>query len=218
MVKYSYDAFWKAFIFSTIIFIFGLNMGSFIENSTLDKLEKNVINSEVELYDSNIRSNVLEYYNISCEKSIENTFEIADKIYEEVKLLEDLDKSSTIVEGFDEVHKRYDLLRTQLWLDSTNLKNNCQDNFNLIVYIYEYNSKKPQVISIQNLYESITSEIKLDYDSEVLLIPIANNMELNSLELLLENYDVVNQTSIIINNKYIIKGASNYEEIASYLN
>ncbi len=218
MVKYSYDAFWKAFIFSTIIFIFGLNMGSFIENSTLDKLEKNVINSEVELYDSNIRSNVLEYYNISCEKSIENTFEIADKIYEEVKLLEELDKSSTIVEGFDEVHKRYDLLRTQLWLDATNLKNNCQDNFNLIVYIYEYNSKKPQVISIQNLYESVTSEIKLDYDSEVLLIPIANNMDLNSLELLLENYNIVNQTSIIINNKYVIKGATNYSEIASYLN
>jgi len=218
MVKYSYDAFWKAFIFSTIIFIFGLNMGSFIENSTLDKLEKNVINSEVELYDSNIRSNVLEYYNISCEKSIENTFEIADKIYEEVKMLEELDKSSTIVEGFDEVHKRYDLLRTQLWLDATNLKTNCQDNFNLIVYIYEYNSKKPQVISIQNLYEELTSEIKSNYESEVLLIPIANNMELNSLELLLENYNSVNQTSIIINNKYIIKGASNYEEIASYLN
>jgi len=218
MVKYSYDAFWKAFIFSTIIFIFGLNMGSFIENSTLDKLEKNVINSEVELYDSNIRSNVLEYYNISCEKSIENTFEIADKIYEEVKMLEELDKSSTIVEGFDEVHKRYDLLRTQLWLDATNLKTNCQDNFNLIVYIYEYNSKKPQVISIQNLYEELTSEIKSNYESEVLLIPIANNMDLNSLELLLENYNSVNQTSIIINNKYIIKGASNYEEIASYLN
>ena len=218
MVKYSYDAFWKAFIFSTIIFIFGLNMGSFIENSTLDKLEKNVINSEVELYDSNIRSNVLEYYNISCEKAIENTFEIADKIYEEVKMLEELDKSSTIVEGFDEVHKRYDLLRTQLWLDATNLKTNCQDNFNLIVYIYEYNSKKPQVISIQNLYEELTSEIKSNYESEVLLIPIANNMELNSLELLLENYNSVNQTSIIINNKYIIKGASNYEEIASYLN
>ena len=218
MVRYSYDAFWKAFIFSTIIFIFGLNMGSFIENSTLDKLEKNVINSEVELYDSNIRSNVLEYYNISCEKAIENTFEIADKIYEEVKMLEELDKSSTIVEGFDEVHKRYDLLRTQLWLDATNLKTNCQDNFNLIVYIYEYNSKKPQVISIQNLYEELTSEIKSNYESEVLLIPIANNMELNSLELLLENYNSVNQTSIIINNKYIIKGASNYEEIASYLN
>ena len=218
MVKYSYDAFWKAFIFSTIIFIFGLNMGSFIENSTLDKLEKNVINSEVELYDSNIRSNVLEYYNISCEKAIENTFEIADKIYEEVKMLEELDKSSTIVEGFDEVHKRYDLLRTQLWLDATNLKTNCQDNFNLIVYIYEYNSKKPQVISIQNLYEELTSEIKSNYESEVLLIPIANNMELNSLELLLENYDIVNQTSIIINNKYVIKGVTNYQEIASYLN
>jgi len=218
MVRYSYDAFWKAFIFSTIIFIFGLNMGSFIENSTLDKLEKNVINSEVELYDSNIRSNVLEYYNISCEKSIENTFEIADKIYEEVKMLEELDKSSTIVEGFDEVHKRYDLLRTQLWLDATNLKKNCENNFNLHVYVYEYNSKKPQVISIQNLYEELTSEIKSNYESEVLLIPIANNMELNSLELLLENYNSVNQTSIIINNKYIIKGASNYEEIASYLN
>jgi len=218
MVKYSYDAFWKAFIFSTIIFIFGLNMGSFIENSTLDKLEKNVINSEVELYDSNIRSNVLEYYDISCEKSIKNTFEIADKIYEEVKLLEDLDKASTIVEGFEEVHKRYDLLRTQLWLDATNLKTNCQDNFNLIVYIYEYNSKKPQVISIQNLYEELTSEIKSNYESEVLLIPIANNMELNSLELLLENYDIVNQTSIIINNKYVIKGVTNYQEIASYLN
>ena len=106
MVKYSYDSFWKAFFFSTIIFLIGLNLGVFIENSSLDEIERAVIASEVELYDSNIRSSIIQNYNQSCDTSIENTFLIADKIYGEVQSLESLDKSSSIVAGFNEMHKR----------------------------------------------------------------------------------------------------------------
>ena len=218
MVKYSYDSFWKAFFFSTIIFLIGLNLGVFIENSTLDEIERAVIASEVELYDSNIRSSIIQNYNQSCDKSIKNTFLIADKIYEEVRALESLDKSSSIVAGFNEMHKRYDLLRTQLWLDASRLKDNCDNDFNLIIYLYEYDSNDPEIVSLQMLYASITQEIKNNYREDVLLIPIAHNMDLNSLTMLVDSYGTELKTSIIVNNQFIISGETNYDEISQYLN
>ena len=218
MVKYSYDSFWKAFFFSTIIFLIGLNLGVFIENSSLDEIERAVIASEVELYDSNIRSSIIQNYNQSCDNSIENTFLIADKIYEEVQALENLDKSSSIVSGFNEMHKRYDLLRTQLWLDASRLKDNCDKDFNLIIYLYEYDSNDPEIVSLQMLYASITQEIKNNYREDVLLIPIAHNMDLNSLTMLVDSYGTELKTSIIVNNRFIISGETNYDEISQYLN
>jgi len=218
MVKYSYDSFWKAFFFSTIIFLIGLNLGVFIENSTLDEIERAVIASEVELYDSNIRSSIIQNYNQSCDKSIKNTFLIADKIYEEVRALESLDKSSSIVAGFNEMHKRYDLLRTQLWLDASRLKDNCDNDFNLIIYLYEYDSNDPEIVSLQMLYASITQEIKNNYREDVLLIPIAHNMDLNSLTMLVDSYGTELKTSIIVNNRFIISGETSYDEISQYLN
>ena len=218
MVKYSYDSFWKAFFFSTIIFLIGLNLGVFIENSSLDEIERAVIASEVELYDSNIRSSIIQNYNQSCDKSIKNTFLIADKIYEEVRALESLDKSSSIVAGFNEMHKRYDLLRTQLWLDASRLKDNCDNDFNLIIYLYEYDSNDPEIVSLQMLYASITQEIKNNYREDILLIPIAHNMDLNSLNMLVDSYGTELKTSIIVNNRFIISGETNYDEISQYLN
>jgi len=217
MVKYSYDSFWKAFFFSTIIFLIGLNLGVFIENSTLDEIERAVIASEVELYDSNIRSSIIQNYNQSCDKSIKNTFLIADKIYEEVRALESLDKSSSIVAGFNEMHKRYDLLRTQLWLDASRLKDNCDNDFNLIIYLYEYDSNDPEIVSLQMLYASITQEIKNNYREDILLIPIAHNMDLNSLNMLVDSYGTELKTSIIVNNKFIISGETSYDEISQYI-
>lgn len=218
MVKYSYDSFWKAFFLSTIIFLVGLNLGVFIENSGLDEIERAVIASEVELYDSNIRSSIIQNYNQSCDTSIENTFLIADKIYGEVQSLESLDKSSSIVAGFNEMHKRYDLLRTQLWLDASRLKDNCDNDFNLIIYLYEYDAKDPEIVSLQMLYASITQEIKNNYREDVLLIPIAHNMDLNSLTMLVDSYGTELKTSIIVNNQFIISGETNYNEISQYLN
>ena len=217
MVKYSYDSFWKAFFFSTIIFLIGLNLGVFIENSTLDEIERAVIASEVELYDSNIRSSIIQNYNQSCDKSIKNTFLIADKIYEEVQALENLDKSSSIVSGFNEMHKRYDLLRTQLWLDASRLKDNCDNDFNLIIYLYEYDSNDPEIVSLQMLYASITQEIKNNYREDILLIPIAHNMDLNSLNMLVDSYGTELKTSIIVNNRFIISGETSYDEISQYI-
>ena len=218
MVKYSYDSFWKAFFLSTIIFLVGLNLGLFIENSTLNEIERAVIASEVELYDSNIRSSIIQNYNQSCDKSIKNTFLIADKIYEEVRALESLDKSSSIVAGFNEMHKRYDLLRTQLWLDASRLKDNCDNDFNLIIYLYEYDSNDPEIVSLQMLYASITQEIKNNYREDILLIPIAHNMDLNSLNMLVDSYGTELKTSIIVNNRFIISGETSYDEISQYLN
>lgn len=218
MVKYSYDAFWKAFFFSTIVFILGLNLGVFVESSNLNEIERAVISSEVELYDSNIRSSIIQDYPVSCEKSIDNTFKLADKIYEEVILLENLDESSALVEGFFEMHKRYDLLRLQLWLDSSRIKTYCENEFNLIIYLYEYDSDDPEKLSLQNLYASITGDLKSNYRENVLLIPIAYNMDLNSLDIILENYNLENQTALIINDKYVITDAITYDEVIQYIN
>ena len=116
------------------------------------------------------------------------------------------------------MHKRYDLLRLQLWLDSSRIKTYCENEFNLIIYLYEYDSDDPEKLSLQNLYASITGDLKSNYRENVLLIPIAYNMDLNSLDIILENYNLENQTALIINDKYVITDAITYDEVIQYIN
>ena len=67
-------AFWQALIFTIIIFGIGLLMGFFLENSRSDKVESNLLNSEINLLDQQIRDQGINQFNISCGDTKKSTF------------------------------------------------------------------------------------------------------------------------------------------------
>ena len=197
-------AFWQALIFTIIIFWIGLLMGFFLENSRSDKVESNLLNSEINLLDQQIRDQGINQFNISCGDTKKSTFLFADKIYNEAVLLEEYDSKSKFSSTLKILHKRYDLLRMILWMESIQMKEKCNEDYHTIVYLFNYADDDINIKAEQASISKLLLDIKNKYGNRVLLIPIAANLDLESVNLIKEKYNISKAPAIIIDEKTVI--------------
>jgi len=203
--KHTKDAFWQALVFTVFIFGIGLMSGLFMESSRLSEVEISAINSEIDLLDAELRNEVMASFDVECDSAISSTFEFADKIYTDASNLESFDEQSSLIDTFKSIHRRYDLLRTLLWIESVDLKEKCGAEFHTVVYLYDYEPDSVEQEARQDLYASVTGELKNGQDN-VLLIPIAVNLDISSLDLIIAEYSLEKFPVIIIDETYVIDG------------
>lgn len=214
----SKHAFWQALIFALIVFALGLGAGFFFELSRSNDIANLLANSEVEFLDQQLRSSFISGSNVSCGIAINETFRLADKIYHEALLLEEYDSSSKFTEDLQLLHKRYDLLRTLLWLDAINLKSRCSSHpFHTVVYFYNYTSQEVDVRAKQQFYARLLLDLKYNHPSDVLLIPIAIDTGLSSLHAVVETYNISSSPSILIDESTFVGEIPTLDELEHML-
>ena len=211
------NAFWQALLSAAIIFGVGILLGVFLENSRSQSIEATLINSEVSVADQQLISQITDNLEIDCNLAVNNTIALADKIYEEASLLEKYDKSSELTGTLKLVHRKYDLLRTGLWLHSINIKNKCKSDFHTLVYIYQYQDVPISTASRQTVFANYLREIKSSYKDKIILIPIAGDTDLFSLNLIKDKFSIKDYPVIILDEKRIIKDVESLTSIESIL-
>jgi len=90
------------------------------------------------------------------------------------------------------------------------------DNYDLVVYLYELESDDTNVMAEQNVWSKLLVEISQERDN-LLLLPIATDQNLTSLNLLIEEYNIESFPVVIINNKDVIFGIQNSEQVRQIL-
>jgi hypothetical protein len=207
------SVFWQALIVTILIFIVGLIFGYYIESSRTSTVELNLLSSEVNLLDEQLRGNIVENSNLSCEIAVDSTFAFADKVYDEALKLEQYDLSSKFnSEIMLALHRRYDLLRTMLWTEAVTLKKRCP-GFHTVVYFFDYTSKDIDIKAKQSFFSNLLKDVKDGNPSKVLLIPIAADLDLASVEIAMQNYGVKSSPVILIDENKIVNDVVTLKEI-----
>ncbi len=205
MVNQNRAVFLQALVLTIIVFIIGIIIGMELENSRANKTELALLNSEILLLDEQVRSNNLHLFNISCELSVKSTFDFADRIYREALLLEKYDASSKFNNELRVLHKKYDLLRTMLWTRGIEIKKQCPQKFHTVVYLFDYASEDIDKKSLQAAFSRLLLDLKEKHEDKILLIPIASNLKLESVNLIKEKYAIKEAPAIIIDEKKIVR-------------
>ncbi|MEK6927697.1 MAG: hypothetical protein AABX11_04660 [Nanoarchaeota archaeon] len=196
--------FWQALLSTLLIFGIGLILGLFLENYRSDNAEVMLINSEVRILDEQLRISSLGVINVSCDTVRSNTFDFANEIYLEALKLEDYDSSHKFKDTFLVLHKRYDLLRFLLWTEVLGLEQRCGQTFHTIVYLYDYSSDDLQQKARQNYFGRYLGELKEKYPEDMLLLPIAADMDLSSVNYVLDKYEIANMPAVIFDGQVVI--------------
>ena len=208
--------FWEALLLTIIIFIFGMLIGANFERENLDNIEQFYAKSEVlfmDMFALNERINSED----SCEVLIDSNIQLANNIYEEAYALEKYESAGKITEGLKIAHRKYDMLRTFLWINSIDISEKCSGDFNTVVYLYEYQTKDLAVKATQNVWSKIIFDLKQEYGNSIVLIPIAVDSNLVSLDALLENFEISKYPTVIINEKNVISELNSVEDLSKYL-
>ncbi|MDP2672201.1 MAG: hypothetical protein Q8O84_00115 [Nanoarchaeota archaeon] len=210
--------FWEALILTILIFLLGFLSGLIFENKRVEVIEKYYIQSENSLMDIFALNNFVSLNNISCDALISSNINFADRIYDEAKILDEYEKTGKITDKMDIQHKKYDIMRTFLWINTIKTAEICKNNsVHTIVYIYQFNTNDLTEKATNSVWSKILADLKETRGNDIILIPIAADSDIIALNSMLENYDVQKYPVLIIDNKYLIKELSSVEEIEKYL-
>ncbi len=206
-------AFWQALIFTLIVFAIGMIFGYFVESSRTDSAQLALMKSEASFLDEQLRGTIIESANLSCNLAQKSTFTFADRIYNEALKLEQYDS----VSKFDRdtlhvLHQRYDLLRMVLWLEANKLQTRC-GGFHIITYFFVYDPQDVDLRAKQAFFSRLLTDVKEKNGDSILLIPIAANLDLASVELANAYNNVSSTPAILIDSKKVIQKVVTAEEL-----
>ena len=215
-LKNKKHVFWQAFFLTILFFFLGLVLGVYLEQLRSDNSNIIFYQSETSLYDSFALSKLLDNSLISCDKLADANVNFADKIYEEAKELERFDSSNKLTDSIKIIHSKYDLLRTLLWMNLIEVKENC-DGINTVVYLYLYDVEDTETRSKQIVWGKILRDLKEEKGSDVILIPIAVDQGIISLDYLVNAYNVMDFPAVIFNEEVVLYEHETVEELEEYL-
>lgn len=202
MLKSRKHVFWEALLVTIVIFLIGLFIGMMVETGNSIKIANLHANSEISLVDSLATTIFTNYDDFSCKTLREKIIDFANRVYQEARMLEKYEDSNTITEGMKILHRKYDLLRTLLWWKSKEVLEKCK-NFDLVVYLYDYETEDIEKKALQNVWSKILSDVKSQKE-DMVLVPIAADQNITSLDLLTDRFNISRLPAVIINNKEVI--------------
>jgi hypothetical protein len=220
MLKSRKHVFWEALLIAVAIFIIGFLLGIAFENNQINKIANFYSQSEISLMDILAVNSLVDLDNSKCDDLIQANLDFADRIYQEAKIMEMYASAGKInEESFWVVHKRYDLLRSFLWINSQKIIEKCPENgFSSVVYLYNYQDLDIDEKATQNVWSKILFDLKSIHEDEIVLIPIAVDSDLVSLNSMIKKFEIKKYPAVIINNEFVFTELYSAEELSRLLN
>lgn len=217
ILKSKKHVFWEALLVTVLIFGFGILLGIAFESTRINNFNDYYTSSEISLMDIVVFNSMIDSGSSSCEIIIKSELAFADKIYLEAKKLESFESIGRLSNSLWLLHKKYDLLRTLLWVSSTKISEKCPKSINSVVYLYEFNPKDLTQKATQSVWGKILSDLKNEHGKKVLLIPIAVDSALGSLDSIVSSFNITSYPVVIINNEHFFSKLESVKEIEKYL-
>lgn len=210
--------FLKALIVTLIIFNIGIYLGYMLESSRIENINQWYLEAELEILDQNIQKDALDLMDLDCNSLVEENIKFGDSIFEQALQIQKFEDANRISEEIDFQHKRYDLLRTLFWMNSIRIKEKCSSDYHNVVYFYQYNNPTLEQKGKQKFMSNLLEELKIQYGNKIMLIPIAADNELASVNLLVEKFEITELPVILIDEKVKITDIENVKDFEKYLN
>lgn len=217
MTKFRNWVFLQALLLTIVVFIIGMYAGVVFEENKLSKVNAYFVASESSLIDVLAFNQLIDASSVSCGELIDSNRNLLDRVYSEAVNLENYEKAGKITEGIKAEHKKYDVLRTFIWINSIKIQERCDANYSNVIYLYEYNQKDLTKKAEQNVWSKILSEVKEKKGDSMLLIPIAVDNELGSLNALISKYNITKYPAVIIDEKSVFNELTSPEDLDKYL-
>ncbi len=217
-MKRNYFVFVQALLITIVVFIVGFYVGISVEGSRLNQVNSYYTQSETSLVDILALNNLVGSKTVSCQELVESNKNLLDKVYQDATLLSQYEESGKLTNNLKDLHTKYDVLRTYLWINSINIKKECPStNFSTIVYLYTHDEQDLSKKAEQNVWSKLLLDIKNEYNN-VLLIPIAEDSNSTSLNIMLKKYNVTSFPSVIVNENKVFYGIPERSEVVKLIN
>jgi hypothetical protein len=209
--------FWEALVLTVVIFLLGMLIGVSFESSKLSEINNDYIKSETSIMDAFTLSSVADLNSQNCDALLKANLDFADHIYEEAIILEDYENAKKITDSMTILHKKYDVLRTFLWINTIKTAKKCGREYSTVVYLYE--SKTPDLTkkATQNVWSKILYDLKQDKGKKIILIPLAVDNDLVSLNSIVNQLNITSYPAVVIDENKTLYELTSKQDLEKYI-
>ncbi len=208
----------EALAVTFVIFLVGIAVGLYAENSRTDKIIDVYEKNEVEALDLKLQNYYFQIMDAAaCDEAIEENFIFADDIYEIGLRLERYEEANQLSDKLFLQKQKYSLLKTELWLNSLVLKKRCNDPFDTVVYLYQGDPQSSTVLAQQKVLSNTLKEVKERNGNTIILLPIVGDAGLRSVAMQKRVYNITSLPVILINERNALYGYQSVGKIESFL-
>jgi len=216
VMKRNHFVFAQALLLTIVVFVVGFYIGASVEGSRALQINNYFTQSETTLLDLLSLNKLVGSNSVSCESLANSEGALLNKVYEEGILLDQYEESGKLTNDLKDLHKKYDSLRTYLWITSIDIKNKCGEKIIPLVYLYNKSETDLTKRAEQNVWSKVLLDIK-NNNSKVVLIPISVDSNLSSLNILIERYNITTSPAVIVDEKKVFESIPEEKEILNYL-
>lgn len=192
--------FLNALILAIFIFAVGILLGYWFESLRVAQIDSLYIQSDLNLLDAKIMSDMISQ-KFNCNIAIQENIDFGNRVYEEARLLDRYENAQRISENIKTQHYKYDLLRAVFFINSLKIKKQCNASFHIVVYFYKYEEQDANTKPKQAVFSNVLMELKNKEGDNVILIPMAGDIDFSSIKSLIKNYNITSLPTILIDEK-----------------
>lgn len=210
------SVFWKAGVLTLIIFIVGMFFGMWIDTLRVEELRGKVEEVHLALIDTMFQNLYFQIFPVEeyCELATRQNTQFGDRIYLTLgKMLEEYEKVNKFSPELILEKKRYVLLKLQLWFNSIYLKKVCNASYVNLVYFYSHFTKDLNTQLDQRAQSFVLWELKQEYGNKIILIPLPMDMEIGTIEIIKERFNITKAPTILIDEKIKLEGPQSKQKL-----
>jgi len=87
----------------------------------------------------------------------------------------------------------------------------------VLLYLFEYKTEDVELKSMQGLYSRILSDMKSKHSDKIILLPVAMDLDLGSVDFIEKANNVSQAPAIIIDDNLVIQGRITFDELESII-
>jgi len=217
MIKNQKYIFLYALILTIVIFNLGIFFGYMLEISRTSSINALYVDAETELLDQMAQQNALGILDLNCNELVSENIKFGDRIFQEALQIQKYEDANRITNEIVLQHKRFDLLRAIFWINSIKIKKQCNSTYHDIVYFYKYNNPPLEQESKQNFFSNLLVQVKQDKGDKVMLIPMAADNNISSIDLFVKKYNITELPTILIDEEIKVTDVKVIDDIEKYL-
>ena len=104
------------------------------------------------------------------------------------------------------------------WSEANDLQERCGKDFHIVVYLYERNDESIDKRARQNFFSRFLIELKASYPDKVLLLPMAVDVNVSSVDIIVSRYGVNQYPAIVFDDSLIIDNNEDLKQLNELAN
>ncbi len=210
-------------ILTLIIFSAGILFGVEMQKNRINEIKNDYKEMQISWNDIQLQSDIIQE-NLKtnnekfCENMINENLRFGDDIYERGKKIATYEKRNDFETNLYVEKREYNLLRLQFWINSISIKEMCNNSDYInVVYLYKDNVTTTKKVE-QDKISELLFNIKQEYGKNIMLIPLATDLNLTSVNAMMNKYNITEFPTILFNENITISKVIPKNEIEEIIN